>query len=801
MRSPIDWAESEKGKVLHLENLTWVIIDSRKKTKQKNYSSMSKSLLNHSFLENFNEAQRSAVLDFENPLLVLAGAGSGKTRMLTGKIAFGLHKEYFNPLSFLAVTFTNKSAEEMKERVSKWVPGINIRESWVSTFHSFGHRVLRSHADKLGYGLDFGVFDGYDQMSVIKALLKKNNEDNSSAQARRIARLIQSFKSDLASQKSPLSFNWSPVDFGFYESYQKELKKLNSFDFSDLLLKTYHLLQSFPEVVDQMRGQFGYLFVDEYQDTNLIQYEILKKICGNKGNICVVGDEDQSIYSWRGANIFNILNFHKDFPGTRTIRMEQNYRSTQNIIGAASSVISNNYHREGKNLFTQNPKGELIEFFGNETEYFEAQKIAHQIENLIRGGGCTYSDVAVFYRTNAQSRVIEEKLRSAGIPYRIQGGLRFYDRKEIKDMSAYMRFVVNPKDDISFRRIINSPPRGLGKTTLEKFESFAAQNNLSLLEAGIELLKTDQLNTAVKFQAFLQMLGRLRESCKDNDLNTFYGDLLYMTQYLPSLEAENSIEAKSRIQNLEEFGNVIGRYLELNPKNGHITEFLDYITLTGDVDKEGPRDSVTLMTLHVAKGLEYPVVFIAGLEEGLFPMGASTASENDMELEEERRLFYVGMTRAMERVYLCFAKSRMVWGKNQPRMMSRFLKEIPEKFLKNPEIRRAFHSPFQNDEEDDFVKTRKLFSKNEQRVYSQTSYQDSNSYSFSDSKKGFQEGGDKAHPYSKGTRVRHPHFGEGVIYAVEGSPSRQKISVLFDDKKLEKVFVPVCPSGVDIGFL
>ena len=378
----------------------------------------------HLFIDDLNVFQKKAVLDFRHPLLVLAGAGSGKTKMLTSKIAFGLHEGRFSPHSFLAVTFTNKASMEMKDRVSNLVPEINMKESWVSTFHSFGHRLLRVHATRLGYGLDFIIFDMTDQMSIIKNLLKNINYDSSSTQARKIARLIQYFKSDLNAQKDPESYNWSPVDFGFYENYQKELKKLNAFDFSDLLLKTHNLIESFPDVVCQLQDQFDYIFVDEYQDTNLIQYEILKKI-SRKKNICVVGDEDQSIYSWRGANVFNILNFDKDFPGTRLIKMEQNYRSTKNIVGAATSVIRHNFHRKGKTLFTENPQGEPIEILTGQTEYFEALGISERIGNLIRQTRCSYSDVAVFYRTNAQSRVIEEKLRNTAIPYKIYGGLKF----------------------------------------------------------------------------------------------------------------------------------------------------------------------------------------------------------------------------------------------------------------------------------------------------------------------------------------------------------------------------------------
>ena len=731
-------------------------------------------------INDLNPSQREAILDFENPLLVLAGAGSGKTKMLTSKIAFGLHKGEFNTQSFLAVTFTNKAAREMKERVSDLVPEINLRESWISTFHSFGHRLLRTHAPKLGYESGFSVFDVADQTAIVKDLLKNINYDNSSTQARKIVRQIQHFKSDINAQKNPESYKWSPVDFDFYETYQKRLKKLNAFDFSDLLLKTRELVQRFPDVVNELQNQFDYIFVDEYQDTNLIQYEILKKISRDKKNICVVGDEDQSIYSWRGANIFNILNFDKDFQGTRMLKMEQNYRSTKNIIGAATSVISNNSHRKGKELFTENPMGESVEILTNQTEYLEALHVVDRIEKLIHRRGCFYSDVAVFYRTNAQSRVFEEKLRNAGLPYRIYGGLKFYDRKEIKDVSAYMRLVVNPKDDVSFRRIVNTPVRGLGQATLDRIGYLAGGKGLSMIEASIEILKSDEFTDRIKdkLQNFLHILTELRESCSKNSLDKFYQDLLCITGYLPSLEKENSMEARGRIQNLEEFGNAIARYLEVNPKEGHITQFIDHLSLVSDTDEKEGSDAVNLMTLHVAKGLEYPVVFISGLEEGLFPISSSGDDSEDMEMEEERRLFYVGMTRAKEKLYLSHAKQRKVWGKNKVQAVSRFLREIPDKYLKKPPGFDKYPDHHRRGHEGSGSPVFMGHSDNH------------NVFKIKNGKKDifpdYEGPDDNKSPYCKGTRVFHPHFGGGVIYAVEGSGSRQKISVLFDDKSSRK---------------
>ncbi len=721
------------------------------------------------FFQGLNEQQQEAVADFDNPLLVLAGAGSGKTRMLTHKMAYGISEGRFNPQSFLAVTFTNKAAGEMKNRISELVPDFNLRESWVTTFHSFGNRVLRTHAPKLGYTTDFTIFDTTDQTSLVKNILKNLKYDNSASNARKIARQIGSFKSDLEAQKEPETYAWSPVARNVYEIYEKELKRLNAVDFADLLLKTYWLLKKFDDVAEEMQNQFEYILVDEYQDTNLIQYEMLKRLSGNKGNVCAVGDEDQSIYSWRGANIFNILNFDKDFPGARVIKLEQNYRSTKNIIGAASAVIANNSQRKGKTLFTENPDGDLIEILESPTEYDEALSITFNIQKLIEQSAKSYSEIAIFYRTNAQSRVLEEKLRNFDIPYKIYGGLKFYDRKEIKDINSYMRLVVNPKDDVSFRRVINTPTRGLGKTTIDKIDALAQERNISLLEASIQILDSPNLTarTKNKLQSFLDILTTLRESCLEKDLIEFYQDLLQVSQYLPSLEKDGTIEANSRIQNLEEFGNAIARYLELNPEESHITQFLHHMALVSDSEQEEDNESsVTMMTLHIAKGLEYPVVFVAGLEEGLFPHMASSdlSGSGDLEMEEERRLFYVGMTRAEEKLYLSYAKQRKVWGQNQFQSPSRFISEVPENFLKN------------------------RISKKRSRFYDNHVGQTKTEPQFSSDPFPDYENGEGANgsPYYKGIRVYHPHFGSGVIHKVEGQGSKEKISVLFDDQTLKK---------------
>ncbi|MEM7645850.1 MAG: 3'-5' exonuclease, partial [Pseudomonadota bacterium] len=474
----------------------------------------------------------------------------------------------------------------------------------------------------------------------------------------------------------------------------------------------------------------------------------------------------QSIYSWRGANIFNILNFEKDFPESRVIKLEQNYRSTQNIIGAASAVIANNSQRKGKTLFTENPPGDLLEILESPTEYDEALNITYTIQKLIEQTDLSYSDIAIFYRTNAQSRVLEEKLRQFDIPYKIYGGLKFYDRKEIKDINAYMRLVVNPKDDVSFRRVINTPTRGLGKTTLEKIENLSREMNLSLIEASIQIMdsKTLTARTKNKLGSFLDILTHLRQACEEKGLTDFYHELLQVTQYLPTLENDGTVEANSRIQNLEEFGNAIARYLELHPEEQHITEFLHHMALVSDSDAEkDDPNTVTMMTLHIAKGLEYPAVFVSGLEEGLFPHVASSDLNDpgDFEMEEERRLFYVGMTRAEQKLYLSYSKQRKVWGQNQFQSPSRFISEVPEEFLKTRLSRRKPSSFVERYQEPKVVND-----------------------PFPDYESG--DGGSDGSPYRQGTRVYHPHFGSGVIHKVEGQGSKEKISVLFDDRTLKK---------------
>ena len=701
-------------------------------------------------------------------MLVLAGAGSGKTRTLVHKIAYGLCTQKLSAQNFLAMTFTNKAASEMKDRVSALV-GESLQNPWVLTFHSMGHKILRKYSSLLGFSSDFTIFDSSDQTSLVKNILKNLNYDNTLAQARKISKQIQFFKSDLQAFQDIESYPWQDITRQVYDLYEPLLKKNNGFDFSDLLLKTHELLKKYPQVKEQLQDQFQYILVDEYQDTNLIQYEILKMLHGHRDGICVVGDEDQSIYGWRGANIFNVLNFDKDFPGTRTIQLEQNYRSTKNIVDAASAVISNNTQRKNKVLFTNSPQGEPIVFSEQFDEYGEAKYIVKKIEQMISKGIYTYSDFAIFYRTNAQSRILEEKLREFQIPHQIFGGLKFYDRKEVKDIMAYMRLVVNPKDDVSFQRILNSPPRGLGSGTLEKIINESQTQQISFVEASIDLLKNQKIKGSIssKLTGFLNTLNQLREICVEKDLKEFYIQLLDMTKYLPSLIEDGSIEATNRIQNLEEFGNAIAAYLDNHPESPHISDFLHHISLNTDTEsgEKNSQSQVYLMTVHVAKGLEFPVVFIAGLEEGLFPLVMkSKDNESNMEIEEERRLFYVGMTRAKEKLYLCRAYQRKVWGQSQDQELCRFVSEIPETFLAEPltnSKKLELHNHKSN------LGFRKNYRKKINTRKTENSF----------GTKHFLGGQKQTHHkslYKKGIKVHHPHFGPGVVEKVEGKGSREK---------------------------
>ncbi len=716
-----------------------------------------------------NPAQQKAVEHSGSPLLILAGAGSGKTRVLTQKICHLIETQQFQPREILAVTFTNKAAREMKERMSHMLPPHLAYDVWISTFHSLGVKILRRYSEVMGYKKGFTIFDDSDQTTVIKKILKKLNLNEKIitpkfCQSRiNMAKASALSQQQIESQKSLFHKEFNAV----YAGYEQELKANNAFDFGDLISKTLHLVENYPQVREELQKTFRFVMVDEYQDTNVSQYRLMKALCSDKNNICVVGDEDQSIYAWRGADITNILNFEKDFPGTQVIKLEQNYRSTRNIITAAHGVIQHNSQRHDKKLFTENADGELVKIVNVENEYEEAQFVADRISQL-NLNGTPLSDVAIFYRTNAQSRVIEEQLRNKQLSYKLFGGIRFYDRKEIKDIASYLNLMLNPTDDVSFKRIVNVPARSLGKTSVEQIEQISIDHNCSMVEASIRAVQGKHLTSRAnnKLSEFLDLLVKLRAKSTTMDIYALYNEILQDTGYLRELEQDDTIESKSRIENLQEFGNAILRFVETHQDDVSLEKFLSDMALVSDADTMATENqpAITLMTLHISKGLEFPLVFMLGMEEGLFP-GHQSIEEDGDRMEEERRLCYVGMTRAEKTLYMCHARSRRHWGEHQFNPPSRFLDEIPS-HLTEP-VSLVQKRP-------QFMNRTSTFSKKQESSYdvfpdyeNMSDVQDSN-------------------PYRKGVRVRHPIFGAGAIFSVEGSGDSTKVSILFTDQSIKK---------------
>ncbi len=640
------------------------------------------------YLNKLNPRQLEAATSIEGPLLILAGAGSGKTGTMTHRIAYMIRAVGISPYSILAVTFTNKAAKEMLERVEALigpVPGI-----WIQTFHSASLRMLRSYADRLGYGKNFVVYDPTDQSALVKRIVKDLRLDEKRNAPKYVLSEISHAKEreidpELYARKYGDSYSYKDVA-KIYEAYEDALKKNNAMDFDDLIGNAVRLLAGCPDVLDRYRRQFSYVMVDEYQDTNMLQYKLVRLLTEESRNLCVVGDGDQCIYQWRGADIRNILEFEKDFPGARVIKLEQNYRSSGNIIEAAHSVIKNNKGRKDKKMWTSAESGEKVEYYRAEDDREEARYICARIDALMRkDAGLRYSDFAILYRTNAQSRGFEDMLTAKSIPYQILSGLKFWDRKEIKDMMCYMRLVANPKDDISMLRIINEPRRGMGPKTVDGIRAMAAAMGISMLEA----MQTHELQESLSpklLEAVLSltgMLGELSENADRLSVGDIYDALLVKSGYLKALEDQESVEADGRIENLMEFKSVIAeKEQEAQASGGILTleSFMEGLSIQSDIDEHDPdQDAVVLMTLHSAKGLEFPVVFMPGLEMGLFPSYRTIDKGDD--LEEERRLCYVGMTRAKQRLYLTSAEQRMLYGKTDRQAESPFLKEIDRKFM------------------------------------------------------------------------------------------------------------------------
>ena len=743
-------------------------------------------------LEGLNDRQKEAVLTVEGPCLVIAGAGSGKTKVLTHKIAYLMHNVGVKPWNILAITFTNKAANEMKERVEKLV-GEVAKDMWIGTFHAICVRILRRYIDRIGFTSSFVIFDTSDQRTLVKQCINQLKLDDKIFTDRSVLSEISNAKNEML----------EPADYALrangefrketiaevYKMYQKKLKDNNAVDFDDIINYTIKILSENPDVLEYYSNKFEYVLVDEYQDTNKAQFTLVSMLAARFGNITAVGDNNQGIYSFRGADITNILNFERDFPGTKIIKLEQNYRCTQNILDAANAVIKNNESKYEKNLWTENNKGDLPYVFRGDTEYDEANFIVEQIRRLKREEYLDYNDFTILYRMNSQSRSIEDILRREDIPYKIVGGLKFYERKEIKDIIAYLRLIENTADNLSLQRIINEPKRGIGKTSLDNIEAVANQNGISMYEV-IKRADAFGLNRVyVNSRDFINQIEELRAKKDTLIISELIKETLKITGYSKALELEDTTEAETRLENLDEFLTVAIEFEEELADNT-LADFLEGITLSSDIDNtDETEDSVTLMTLHSAKGLEFPVVFLVGMEEGIFPGYKSIGEQK--ELEEERRLCYVGITRAKQHLFLTCARQRTIFGSTSCNQVSRFLKEIPEELLD------GYEDALSDKREKSYGDYRFEwkygggYNKSESTI---NSYKVNNTEDFGKkpefafrSAESFLSGLNKKKTsdmdlsiYKAGKRVYHKKFGEGNINYVEAEGDDLKVDITFD---------------------
>ena len=727
-----------------------------------------------SIYDTLNNEQREAVFCTEGPLLMLAGAGSGKTRSLTHRIAYLIEEKGVAPWNILAITFTNKAAQEMRERVDALV-GYGSEDIWISTFHATCSRILRRHIDLLGYDRNFTIYDASDQKSLMKEVLKEMKIDTKQFPERSVMSEISSAKNEY---KSPLDYrNEYGSNFrnqriaDIYEHYQKRLKENNALDFDDLLVKMVDLFQTNPDVLEHYQDRFQYIMVDEYQDTNTVQFLLVSLLAKKYRNLCVVGDDDQSIYKFRGANIYNILNFEKVFPDAQVIRLEQNYRSTQNILNAANGVIANNKGIKEKKLWTENQKGELVHFKQYDTEYDEADGVVSRI-NFLAMRGVQYKDMAILYRTNAQSRIFEEKLKQKNIPYAIVRGISFYDRKEIKDLMSYLKVVDSGMDDLSVKRIINVPKRGIGQTTINRLQEFAILNQMSFLDAVFNADEIPEVARALaKLHKFADMIEEFREYASEHEISELLEHILDVTQYRAELEAEGTDESISRLEDIEELFNDIA-YYEEEEENSNLRDFLaekDMYTLNAGIDNlEDENNKVLLMTLHNAKGLEFNNVFLGGMEEGVFPGFGAMMSGDESEIEEERRLCYVGITRAKERLFLSAAKRRMLRGQTQYNRRSRFIDEIPGQYLDTEQR----------------VSEQRVVKNTERPAKYQYGAKAGKPYNLSDFK--VKPVGEL--DYQVGDRVKHIKFGVGTVQEITKGGRDFEVAVEFDRVGRKKMF-------------
>ena len=726
-----------------------------------------------SIYETLNPMQQEAVYHTEGPLLILAGAGSGKTRVLTHRIAYLIDEKGVNPWNILAITFTNKAAGEMRERVDDIV-GFGSEQIWVSTFHSACVRILRRFADHLGYERNFVIYDTDDQKSVIKEICKRLNIDTKIYKERALLSAISSAKNEMIDAKA-YALNVSG-DFGkqriadVYGEYEKVLYKNNAMDFDDLLVKTVEVLRNNEDVLNYYQERFKYIMVDEYQDTNTVQFRLVSLLAGKYRNLCVVGDDDQSIYKFRGANIYNILNFEKEFSDAKVIKLEQNYRSTQTILDAANLVIRHNKGRKEKTLWTANEVGDKIVFHQYQNEYDEAYQVVEEISRVVSQGKAHYNDYAILYRTNAQSRVLEEKFVARSIPYKIVGGINFYQRREIKDILAYLKTIDNGRDDLAVRRIINVPKRGIGMTTLNRVTEYGEARDMSFFDA---LECCDDIprigKTGEKIKGFVNMIEVFRAQSEYITLAELLANVLEETGYIKELEEEDTEVAQGRIENIDELMNKIVAYEE-EEEEPTLSGFLENVALVSDIDSlDEAEDYVMLMTLHSAKGLEFPYVYMCGMEDGLFPSYMTIVNDDPEEIEEERRLCYVGITRAKKRLTMTYAKSRMVRGSTQYNMLSRFVKEI------SPELFDLGAKPEKTKQESRIQRPSDFSRKQTTKVA--TAYG-----------KAFQVNKAAALDYTVGDMVRHIKFGVGTVINIVDGGKDYEVTVDFEKSGVKKMF-------------
>ena len=735
-----------------------------------------------SIYDSLNDMQKEAVYQTEGPVLILAGAGSGKTRVLTHRIAYLIEEKGVNPWNILAITFTNKAAGEMRERVDQLV-GFGSESIWVSTFHSACVRILRRFIDRLGYDTNFTIYDTDDQKTLMKEVCRYLQIDTKMYKERALLSAISSAKNEMI---SPEEYRLEAEgDFSrkkiaeVYAEYEKQLRANNALDFDDLLVKAVQLFQTQPDVLEYYQERFRYIMVDEYQDTNTVQFRLIQILSSKYRNLCVVGDDDQSIYKFRGANIKNILNFEEEFPDAVVIKLEQNYRSTSTILNAANAVIRNNHGRKDKTLWTENPEGEKLVCRQFDNAYDEADYIAGAIQKKVKEEGASYNECAVLYRTNAQSRMFEERFVSTNIPYKVIGGVNFYARREIKDLLAYLRTIENGRDDLAVRRIINVPKRGIGLTSINRVQEYAIQKEIGFYEALRAADLIPNIGRAVsRLESFTALIEHFKEESGRMTPLALLNDIIETLDYESYLEEIDMEDAESRIENVEELKSKVASYEESCEQTGEqptLSGFLEEVALVADIDNlDEESDYVVLMTLHSAKGLEFPYVFLAGMEDGLFPSYMTITADDPMELEEERRLCYVGITRAMKELTLTCARRRMVRGETQYNKSSRFLREIPEELL-------GGHKELHKEKPQMEIARNQAYAKAKAAFHSQA-------FGIKKPVQQFKVASGEGPGYDVGDRVRHMKFGEGLVTAITEGGRDYEVTVEFDMVGVKKMF-------------